>query len=51
MEDGDLVYSEASLDVLYEYAVKANLLDQVIAYVINKTACKVGAINVNPRER
>ena len=50
-EDGDLVYSEASLDALYEYTVKANLLDQVIAYVINKTACKVGAINVNPRER
>lgn len=51
MEDGNLVYSEASLDILYEYAVKAGILDQVIAYVINKTACKVGAINVNSRSR
>lgn len=46
-ETNTLEYSESNLDILENIVVSEDLKDNFIAYVVNKSAIKVGAGNIN----
>lgn len=48
-DDGTFSGTEDSVSALAEFAIKYNQRDKQIAYVVNASACKVGATNVNSR--
>jgi hypothetical protein len=42
-----LEYSDANIEVVAKIICNENLKDKFTGYVINKSACKVGARNIN----